>query len=207
MITERGSIKVTTEINEKMQKEFSRGTYKMGLAFTIIGAICAALFLALEIASIILKFEEGYITFLILAAVILCSGVSIMVAVNKAVATVRNTRKVFVYEFFKEYISANEYLNGENVTTAKVYYGQISKGRETKNYLFFFINGASAFPVDKSQLNEAELNTLRGIFRLPVRGGAAVMSAGPLSPQNTEQSGITPPEPSAPTDPFDEFKN
>lgn len=211
MITENGAIKVSTALDEKMQKELTRGTHKMALTFIIMGAIGVALFFALEIVAIFLDWEDEnfYIWMTVLFAVILGSGISLMMTISKNLKAVRGVTKVNTYEFYQNFFILTESLNGETVGSAKVYNGQIIKAKECKNYLFFYINAAAAYPVDKAELSEAELNTLRSIFRLGFKGGTVNLTAAPVSEINPEanpgenaESG----DAQIPEDPFGDLK-
>lgn len=204
MITENGSIKVSTQMDDKVQKEFSKNNFLMGLILTIISSIGLAVFLVLDIVSIFLEFEDdGLFAFVIVFAVFLGLGISLLILVNKAANSAKTSNKIYTYEFFKDYFTATETLNGENVATAKFYNSQVIKSRETKNYLFFYTNAATACPVFKGELTEEELNTLRSIFRLPVKGGTVELNAEAVQPKTENTQEVAPKS----DDPFDEFKN
>ena len=186
MITENGSIKTVASLNEKMQKELMRETYMMSLFCIIVGATVVSIFLALSILSSILEFEGLYFTFLILFAVILVYGIVLTVLLNKTVKTAVNANKEYTYEFFKDYFTATETLNGEIVTTAKFYNNQVVKFKETKNYLFFYVNTVAACPVAKSELTKPEIETLKCNFSRNVKRGIVNLAAAPVPDADTE---------------------
>ena len=200
MITEQGTIKVKTAIDANMQKELNSKPSAYALTLIIVGAIGVGIFLVLEIASAFVEMKENAIfVFLILFAVFLGAGIGLKVVINKTLKTVTALPKINEYEFFKDYFIIDQTMNGENIAHAKVYVNQITRSRESNNYLFFYI-GAAAYPVLKSELTEAELNTLRAIFRISVNGGTVTLAAAPSAVQY-----VQPERPAE--DPFDEFKN
>lgn len=217
MITESGTIKVSTEMSEKVQKEFIKSTRTIGLVFTVIGAIGVAFFLVLEIIAVFYEYDhEGMFVILIMESGLLGLGIGLLVLVGKTVKAAGTINRTFVYEFCKDYFTASEILNGEQVSSAKIYNSSIKKVKETKGYLFIYVNAASACPVDKCGLSEAELNMLRSFFRY--RGAAQahpgfagnVNTTGnlPASDGAPAQNDIPPVQsaPEEPDDPFEEFK-
>lgn len=193
MITSDGSIKITTELNENMQKELTKTTFAGALAAVITGGIGVAAFLALYITLIFLdKENETIFIYLVLFGALLGGGIGMMIVVNKANKSAKVSGKVNVYEFFKGYFYIDEYLNGERVGKAKFYDNQIIKSKETANYFFFYVTSVAAFPVAKAGLSEGELNALRTVFGRASKGDAVILSAGAAQPVQQE-----------PEDPFD----
>lgn len=208
MITENGTIKVSTALDEKMQKELTRGSFATSLTFIILGSIGVALFLVLEIVSIFLEWEDGNFYFLmtVLFAIILGSGISLMLLINKNLKAVKGVSRVNTYEFYQSYFIISETLNGETVGSVKIYNNRIMKAREVKNYLFFYINAGAAYPVSKAELSEAELNTIKNIFRLNFNGGTVNLAAAPVESVNIGNAEDIYAA-SEPQDPFEEFKD
>ena len=170
MITDRGTIRVETPVNADMQREFMRTIYIVSLVSLIIGSVGIAAFMAWDITTIFFKIKEPHILILVAVAVFFAFGLVFLLTCRK---TVKNAAqgpvKAEVYEFFSDYLIAEDYMNGEKVGTAKIYYNQILKRKETKSFLFFYIQANAAAPVSKAGLSEGEINTLRGLFGLPVK--------------------------------------
>ena len=169
MITENGTVKVRTIVDEKMQKEFSANVNKLALTMLIAGSVGVAIFFTLFILS---EFISGLkddftLPFLIVFAAFLGGGIGLKVLYNKSLKQVANSGKVNEYEFFSDYFTVNQLLNGETVATAKFYNNQILKVKNGKNYFFIHINAAQVFPVAKAELAESELQILKTVLRLP----------------------------------------
>lgn len=204
MITEQGTIKVKTAIDANMQKELNSKPSAYALALIIVGSIGVGIFLILYVLAEFFNSDEGTsLIFLLLFAVFLGAGIGLKVVINKTLKTVTALPKINEYEFFKDYFIIDQTMNGENIAHVKVYVNQITRSRESNSYLFFYI-GAAAYPVLKSELTEAELNTLRRIFRISVSGGTVTLAAAPAEAQCFEP--VQPVQPERPAeDPFDEF--
>ncbi|MDE7305939.1 MAG: YcxB family protein [Clostridia bacterium] len=203
MITSNGTIKISTKMDENMQKELSHKSFIFALVFTILGAIGVAAYIVLEVVSVFIELKGGFFEILIVFAIFLGCGIALLILLNKAASLARNSHKVNVYEFFSGYFILSELLNGETVATVKIYNNQIIKSKETKNYFFFYVNSAAAYPVAKQQLSAAELNTLRLIFKLPAEGETVNLSTAAPAAQSGERGvakSFLPPE-----EPFDEF--
>lgn len=187
MITDRGTIRVETPVNADMQREFMRTIYIVSLVSLIIGSVGIAAFMAWDITTIFFKIKEPHILILVAVAVFFAFGLVFLLTCRK---TVKNAAqgpvKSEVYEFFSDYLIAEDYMNGEKVGTAKIYYNQILKRKETKSFLFFYIQANAAAPVSKAGLSEGEINTLRGLFGLPVKSQEAVVLASGQE-QSTEE--------------------
>ncbi len=203
MITSNGTIKVSTKMDDKMQKELGYKSFIFALVFTILGGVGVAAYIILEVVSIFLEWEKDFFAILLVFAVLLGCGIALLILLKKSASVARASGKVNTCEFFSGYFIISEAFNGENTATVKVYNNQIIKAKETKNYFFFYINSAAAYPVAKEQLSPAELNTLRGISRLPASGETVNLSAtAPVQESGKEEKAesFLPPE-----DPFDEF--
>ncbi|MDE6597120.1 MAG: YcxB family protein [Clostridia bacterium] len=197
MITSSGTIKVSTKIDENMQKELSHKSFIFALVSTVLGAVGVAAYLVLELISFFTDLKGDFFAILFVFAVFLGCGLALLILLKKAASLARNSHKVHIYEFFSGYFTISELFNGEPVATVKVYNNQIVRAKETKNYFFFYVNSSAAYPVAKLQLSPAELNTLRLVFRLPADGETV-----DLSTQAPATDNFLPPE-----DPFEEFNN
>lgn len=164
----------------------------------IVGGIGTVAFLVLYIIAeyVFPKVDDLiFMLFLIVFASLLGGGIGLKILLAKNLKTVRGLNKEVDYEFFKTYFTIIEKLNGETIASAKIYNAQILKRKETQNYLFLYINASAVYPVDKTQLNAAELNTLKANFSIG-SSVADINLAQDMS--NGNASG-------GPSDPFDEF--
>lgn len=170
MVTENGTLKVKTALDAKMQKELMKPVFIFGLIVLLIGAIGVGVTLVLEIVAIFAE-TDGYFAYLIACAVFLGLGIALLIIYHSAVKSIAAFSTVNEYEFFGDHFTIDQTVNGENVLHNKIYNSQVTKVKETKSYLVFYI-GALAYPVEKAGLGENELDTLRALFKLPVKGEA-----------------------------------
>ncbi len=193
MISERGTIIVSTAMDERMQKELSRTSLITSVVLLVIGCVGLVAYIALSVLLEVFGVPEPDSTniLLILGAICFVLGLFLLLLLKSVIKKIRNTARVNNYEFFNGYFIISETNYGELTATVKVYNSQIIKGKETKNYLFFFIQSSAAFPVLKENLTEGELNTLRRLFKLRVTGEATVIPPEVL-PVNGVQSAVPP---------------
>ncbi|MDE7264802.1 MAG: hypothetical protein K2N52_00815, partial [Clostridia bacterium] len=138
MITENGTVKVRTVIDENSQKEFSARLKIFYLLALIAGSIGFCIFLTLYILSVFFPVFDNFtiLLLMVLFAVDVGLGIVIKIQYNRALQTARTSNKAIEYEFFADYFTLNEIKNGETVTTAKFYNSQITKVKNGKNYYF-----------------------------------------------------------------------
>lgn len=198
MITDRGTVKVSTPITEQAQKELNKTTRTLGILYTVLGSVAFVLFIVLCIA-------ESYLddVFLLLGLIFLVGGIIILVSVSKVNKTALKFQKVDEVEFFLDYMIVREYTDGEHTSTTKIYYKWIVKVKETHTYLFIFNTRATAVALNKNNLPYQELNAVRKLL-----GRTAIGAATPIQPQpfnggvNAGNNATPPANAAAPADPF-----
>ena len=168
MITENGTVKVRTVIDENMQREYSANSNKIALAMLIGGAIGAFVFLVLYfVCEFMVGWDDNlFLVLFFVFVVFLAGGIFLKIVLNKALQQVKSSPKVNEYEFCSDHFVINQISGGETVATVKFYYAQVTKIKETKNYVNIFINQAQVFPVGKADFDENEWNTFKSIFGL-----------------------------------------
>lgn len=177
MITENGTIKLSTAMTADMQKELTKTGLIASLIVIIVGAVSLAVFFVLEIVAIFAETDDDYIVVLVVNAAVFGLGIALRALFLGAIKNTAALPRINEYEFFSGYFTIDQTVNGENVLHNKILNNQITKAKETKNYLFFYI-GNVVYPVLKEGADEGELNTLRSVFRLPVKGATVSLSGG-----------------------------
>ena len=172
MITETGTIKVKTPIKEQMQKEFLRNLFITSLVCLIIGSVGIALYIVLDVISVF-GWAEPSFALLIACAFAFGFGLIFIITTKIAVKKARSENKVEVCEFFSDHVIVYDYVDGENIAQVKVYYNRIVKRKETKSYLFFYVNAAAMCPVEKAAMTQEELNFVRSLLGFKKVGGGA----------------------------------
>ena len=172
MITEKGSIKVATEHNENMYKELNKTNIILAILYTVLGGI---MLLAGLLLYIITPENDLLLLWVACGTILLILGITIIISAKNINKLNGVNSKAEENEFFQGYFISREYVNGEHLSTAKIYYNRIVKVRETKNYIFIYNTRVTAISVDKSKLTEPEINTIRSLLARPIAGAAAYM--------------------------------
>ena len=174
MITEKGTIKSSTPIDERTIKELNKTPHTLGIVYTVGGAILLALWLIVLIAETLEGTYESFDLFLFLGAVFLGLGIFMLASCNKLVKSSMQRKKVDEVEFFRDHMIVREYTNGEHTSTTKIYYKWIVKTKETHNYLFIYNTNVTALSVDKTQLTPQEFAAVKNLLQsrfAPVQPG------------------------------------
>lgn len=162
MITERGSIKVTTPITEGTQRELNKSSRTLSILYMVLGPV----FLVVGIAFLVLLPEnpsgDGFCIF---GLILLVMGIFLWLLVNKTVKSSNGYQKVEEVEFFVDHMMVREYTDGELTTTSKVYYKWVVKVKETANYLFLYNTRVTGVAIGKSALPLQELNVVRNLIK------------------------------------------
>jgi len=202
MITEKGTVKTAAEINAEVQKEMNKTNFILSIVYTVCGAvlfIIGLVFIVMDMVSTVEQEDmaEGYL-FFVLGVILFVCGIIVIVARNKAIKSADMHKTVEENEFFRDHFMSRQYVDGEHLVTAKVYYDRLVTFRETKNYVFLYNTRATATAVDKRKLTAEELMAIRDL----VRRGMAKAQAGvqPAQPAPTAQPAPAPqPAPAAQT--------
>ncbi|MDE6557728.1 MAG: YcxB family protein [Clostridia bacterium] len=193
MITQSGTISVSTQVDEAVQKEFNKPSHTLGVVYTVLGAIALCVgFIGLFVY--IFSDSSAIMTsyaMIGLGAIFLTFGIILLIGCNSNLKPFRQASRVEEIEFFNDFMMARGYENGELISTLKVYYGKIVRRRETANYIFLYTSRATAILFAKRNLPESELNTVRGLLNTKTM---------PAPVQNYQAYGQP-----APQDPFADF--
>ncbi len=183
MISEQGTIKVSTRLDVNVQKELMAPSFKIGITFLVIGAVVFAILLILDIASIFVELNlDSFSVFYAISLFLLIMGLFLILLVRSSIKAVSKYDKVNSYEFLGGYFIVNQTYFGETVITAKIYNKQVTRTKESKNYFFIYVD-AGAYPILKSELNAFELNTIKNAFNKSVAAATVVAPQMPPQPE------------------------
>lgn len=153
-------MEVKTKIEGKVQKELLLPLYVVAWVTTCLGAV------GLIVFGVLLGGEEttnawdaiGY-PFAGLLVVGICIFVMHAFKVKSA-----NINKENLYVFNDEFFEIKTIYHGEIEDTGKLYYNDIAKIKETKNYIFIYPTINLAYPVAKA--NVENLDALRKLLKM-----------------------------------------
>ena len=197
MITEKGGIKSSTPIDERAVKELNKSSFTLGIVYTVGGSIMIALWLILLVAETLEGTGESFTLLLCLGILFLFLGIIMITSRNKILKNSTMRKTVDEVEFFRDFMILREYVNGEHVSTSKIYYGWLVKVKETANYIFMYNTAATAVSVDKASLPPQELNAVRKLLGRPAIGASAPVqqadfNAMPADNGNARYNAATP---------------
>ena len=152
-------ITIKTKLDDKMQKDLVRPALITELCAMIIGII--GLLAYIIIGTVV---ENAQVEYLLVFSITFGFGLVFYLIAKKQLNQTKNSSKINIYEFYEDYVNIKTMENGEDVGTAKVYYKDIVKKRESKNYFFLFINNVNALPIAKCELTEDELKEIRTLL-------------------------------------------
>lgn len=172
MITEKGSVKTAAAVNGELQKELTKATYILSLVYIVLGAVVLVLGILLYVIG-----EDGEDSalayFLLIAGVFfLLLGIVMLIMRNRQIKDTAKVVKVEENEFFQDYLITKEYVDGEHLSTAKVYYSRLVMLRETKNYIFLYNTRVTALSVDKRTITPDEAAVVRSLANEGIRKAA-----------------------------------
>ena len=152
---------VKTKIDIAVQKALSRRLYRNSLIAMIVGAI--GLLVYLVVATI---FENPYLDILLVFAIPFGFGLVYVITINKLMKNVELINQTNEYTFEESFFTVTTTRNAEVTGSAKIYYKELYKNREEKDYIFMYINKTSAIAVQKSNMTNDELIILRSLLDL-----------------------------------------
>ena len=151
-------MEVRTSLDERMQKELLKTPIICCWIIIIFGGVS----LILTIASAI--FDKKLDSILLIAtAVFLVMGIALLISFNKTIQSFQKTNRENVYTFYDEYVEVKTMYHDEVSGSSKLYYSDIFKVKETKSFIFIYLNPQQAFPILKE--NVSDLDYLRKLIK------------------------------------------
>lgn len=151
-----------TKYDGNMQKEMLSSFFTLAIIFCVLGGIG---FVAYLIVDVILE-VPGY-SYLIITVFPLGIGIGFLFIRLNAVRNCDKINRENEYTFYADYFEIKTFYHGEEETSAKLFYSDIFKIKETKGYFFVVPDRLRMFPMQKS--NVPDVDALR---KLIYSGGA-----------------------------------
>ena len=147
-------MKTKTVIDSNVMKQLNGKTLKLGIVFVSLGGVLTVLYVILSLIANFFKFNRLYGVCLVMIIVV---GVTLLYSYYKAKSQSMKGNVVNEVEFFDTYLESHSIRNGELFQTNKINYVDISKVKETEDFIFVYINSLSAVVINKKVLTEQEL--------------------------------------------------
>lgn len=151
-------MEVKTSLDERMQKELLKTPIICCWIIIIFGGISLILTIVTAIGA---KKVDGI--FLLATAIFLITGIILLISFNKTIQSFQKTNRENVYTFYDDYLEVKTMYQDEVSGFSKLYYSDIFKVKETKNFIFIYLNQQQAFPVLKE--NVSDLDYLRKLIK------------------------------------------
>lgn len=151
-------MEVKTSLDERMQKELLKTPIICCWIIIIFGGISLILTIVTAIGA---KKVDGI--FLLATAIFLIMGIVLLISLNKTIQSFQKTNRENVYTFYDEYVEVKTMYHDEVSGSSKLYYSDIFKVKETKSFIFIYLNPQQAFPILKE--NVSDLDYLKKLIK------------------------------------------
>ncbi len=136
---------IETKIDNAAQKALSKKTMITYLVMLIIGSI--GLFSYMVFASI---YINKYLYILLIFAIPFSIGFVCYITLNSSIKDISKCQFTNKYEFDKNFFNVITIKEGNEIGKQKINYKDIYKVKETKEYIFIYINKLDAYIIKKS---------------------------------------------------------
>lgn len=151
-------MQIRTKIDGKMQKELLKT--QIVLSWVLFGVGLAGLVAYIGV-SLFVDFEENY-PLIVVCSMFFAIGLIFGISYNKLVKNAETINKSNIYTFSQEFMQIETEYHGEIEDKTKLYYSDILKVKETKNYIFIYPDTTKAFPIEKK--NVQDIDSLRRLL-------------------------------------------
>ena len=189
MITEKGTVKLETKLDERLYIEITKKLKIAAILFIILGAL--TMVAALLLTTFVKEFS-GVAAVFFFGAFILFLGIVNLSARKKSIEHAKQWNRTNEYEFFSDRVEVNQSVGEEVVDREKIYLAWTANAKETATLISFTNmknDGNGAYYIRKEGTSEKELNIVRSLLKLPLIPTAQIPPYyNPLPPeQPTEQ--------------------
>ncbi|MBP5373282.1 MAG: YcxB family protein [Clostridia bacterium] len=154
--------KIKTPVDKKAASALFKNTKILSISLIILGAILIMGVIYDRLNSDQMDFFDLFFLLIGLFNVIFSSVMLVMIGANSKAAL--SQAVVNEYEFNEDHLLVSSVKNGEVIGTSKVYYKEIVRTRESKDYFFIYPNKAAAFLIGKEYCSDEETAMIRDIL-------------------------------------------
>lgn len=169
-------VETSVTVDGGLQARLTKKLRVGGLCGMIVGAVLLLCYIVCSAVSETFSEEIGFSAWpwfkslmqvaLWGGAFLFAFGLILFVAMR---ASVKNVKAVYrnVYRFYGRYVFIETEREGEEISTLKLYYADLMKALETKDFFLLYNTPSTCFAVEKRVLSEEEAEKLRGC--LPIK--------------------------------------
>ncbi len=151
-------MQIRTKIDGKMQKELLM--WQIVCSWILLGIGTAGLIVYIGVC-VGLDLKENY-PLLISCSIVFAVGLVFVVTYNKIVKNAEVINKTNIYTISQEFMQIETEYHGEIQESTKLYYSDIFKIKETKNYIYVYPDTTKAYPIEKK--NISDIDSLRRLL-------------------------------------------
>lgn len=151
-------MQIRTKIDGKMQKELLM--WQIICSWILLGIGTAGLIVYIGVC-VGLDLKENY-PLLISCSIVFAVGLVFVVTYNKIVKNAEVINKTNIYTISQEFMQIETEYHGEIQESTKLYYSDIFKIKETKNYIYVYPDTTKAYPIEKK--NISDIDSLRRLL-------------------------------------------
>ena len=142
--------RIITTIDGNSAKEFIKGTYILDYVALGVGALCVVLYVIFGIAGDGKNWLSGLQLILLTVGVLLIVlAIVLLNMLNKAIKKSNEFKRTITYDFSDEYLIYEVMRNEELIENGKLTYADLSKYKETKNYVYVGLKNNTWLAIDK----------------------------------------------------------
>jgi len=146
-------MEIKTKIDGKVQKDLLKNNILSGYVAVALGGISLVAYLIVAVLDIN-KTAEWVL--LIAGAFMFAMGLVSVLTLNKLVKNAEIQNREVKYQLFDDYMQIESSANGEIDASAKLYYKDIFKIKESKGYIFVYPDMTRAFAIEKAQIPDID---------------------------------------------------
>ncbi len=159
-------IETKAVVDEKLQKELNFRAFIISLIMLIIGIVGILALIILTAIKDVIFSELIDFSLLICFAMFFVIGVIGIINLKNVNKKAILNRAELTMQFDEEFYIIIENKHEEQVANAKIYYKDIVKTKETKNYFFIYPNSLIAHPILKSEISNENLQLIKERVKL-----------------------------------------
>lgn len=152
--------KCSFKLDEKVQKELNKNIWLTAIICAIVGAAV----LCVYIISVVFHFAKYFVDFLPIGMFLLVFG-GLMLFIVYRTNSISVKRNLFEeLEINEDHLVEKISKNNEVVATNKFYFKDFTKIKETKNFLFLYMNVSGAVPISKNAFSNEDFAKIKALI-------------------------------------------
>lgn len=160
-------IETNVKVDYSLQKELNGKSKLVSLIMLIVGIAGLIVYVLL---GAILPGEPKWVELFLVFAIPFGVGLVCLVTINITNKKSLEGDRELKLAFSEDSYMVSEVKNGEKIAEVKVYYKDVLKTRETKNYFFIYQNLTIAYPIKKSDVSSDDLNKIKNLISEAKKG-------------------------------------